>query len=490
MKIIKIALIILLTASFLQSEDNKVDFNKYFTGRTMRIDYHHFWEGKGEMISLDRIYREGDWAGSRTILIDPFKYGRYQVKILTEKDDLVIFSRGFDSYFGEYATTGMAQKGVRKAYHETALIPFPKSKCVFTIEKNSPSGKSSILHKSTIDPASVNIIEEKVENSIKVFTIHKSGPPSKRMDLTIIAEGYTADEEKKAVKDFEKVKNIFFSQEPYRSSREKINIFGVFKPSEESGTDEPRVGKFKNTSIDTTFNSLGSSRYLLTEANKKVRDITAAAPCDAIMIMVNSARYGGGGIYNSFCTFTIDNEQVGYLILHEFGHSFSGLADEYYSSSVAYNEFYPRGTEPAEPNITAFLDKANLKWSGLVNKKTKLPTDWGKAEFDRMNEEFGKKRKEINFKIEKLTKSGAGIDEITKAKREIELLMLKKEEENRNFFKKTGKIGVVGAFEGAGYSSEGLFRPMVDCIMFTIGKKPYCIVCEEAVRRMIKKYSD
>jgi len=490
MKFLKIALIIFLTASILHGGDNKSNFDNYFTGRTMRIDYHHFWEGKGEMISLDRIYREGEWAGSRTKLIDPFKYGKYKVSLLTENGDRVLFSRGFDSYFGEYATTGKASNGIRKAFHETALVPYPKSKSTLIIKKYSTDGKSKLLYRSMIDPDSVNIIEERTDKNIKVFNVHKSGPPSKRMDLTIVAEGYTAEEEKKAVKDFEKVKKIFFSQEPYNSSRDKINIFGVFKPSCESGTDEPRVGKFKNTSLDTTFNSLGSSRYLLTEANKKVRDITAAAPCDAIMIMVNSSRYGGGGIYNSFCTFTIDNEQAGYLILHEFGHSFSGLADEYYSSSVAYNEFYPRGTEPAEANITALLDKTNLKWSSLVGKNTKIPTSWRKIKFDSMNEEFGKKRKEINLKIEKLTKSGAGAEEINKAKRDIELLMLKKEEENRDFFKRTGRIGVVGAYEGAGYSSEGLYRPMVDCIMFTIGKKPYCIVCEKAVKDMINKYSD
>ena len=229
---------------------------------------------------------------------------------------------------------------------------------------------------------------------------------------------------------------------------------------------------------------------MLTEANKKLRDITSAAPCDAILIMVNSSRYGGGGIYNSFCTFTIDNEQVDYLILHEFGHSFSGLADEYYSSSVAYNEFYPRGIEPVEPNITALLEPGKIKWSAQVSKNTKLPTNWNKDEFDKMNTDFGRKRKKLNLKIEELTRSGAAEKDILKAKRAIELLMLRKEEENREFFRKTGKAGIVGAFEGAGYSSEGLYRPTQDCIMFTIGKKPYCKVCEQAVKKMIRKYSD
>ncbi len=467
-----------------------IDYNKYFTGKTMRIDYFHVGNSSEELITIDKIYKEGVWAGSKKKLIDPFPYGKYRVKIFSLNKNILLFSRGFDSYFGEYKTTGDAGKGIKKSYHESALIPFPKKEIIFTLERVSNKGENSILIREEIDPSSVNIIREKRKRDITVFNIHNTGNPSERVDLVIVAEGYTKNDREKVKRDLQKVKEIFFSQEPYKTNMNKFNIYGVFKPSDEKGTDEPRIGKFKNTSVDTTFNSLGSARYLLTEANKKLRDITSAAPCDAIMIMVNSSRYGGGGIYNSFCTFTIDNEQASYLILHEFGHSFSGLADEYYSSAVAYNDFYPRGVEPVEPNITALLNPSKIKWSSVVGSGTKIPTPWGKKDFDRMNAEFGKKRKEINSKIERLTKSGASEDVILRAKREIEILMKKNERDNRNFFLKSGMIGTVGAFEGAGYSSKGMYRPMIDCIMFTIGKKPYCKVCENGVSEMIKKYSN
>lgn len=490
MKLLKTTLVILITGSILTAATVKIKFEDHFSNRTMRIDYHHTWDGSGELISLDKIYKEGEWAGSTTVLVDPFKSGKYRIELYTEDGEKLIFSKGFDSYFGEYATTGDASRGIKKSYHETAMIPFPLSKSVFLIEKLSQTEKSQLLFKKIIDPSSVNIIEEIRASDIEVINVHGNGNSFNSLDIAIIAEGYTKDEENKLRKDLGKVRDIFFSQEPYKSEKGRINIYGVFKPSDESGTDEPRVGKFRNTAVDTTFNSMGSPRYLLTEANKKIRDITSGVPSDAIMIMVNSSRYGGGGIYNSFCTFTIDNEQTPYLILHEFGHSFSGLADEYYSSAVAYNEFYPQGVEPAEPNITALLDPKNLKWADLVSKNTKLPTKWNKGKFDSMNVEFGKIRKKINLKIEKLTRQGAPEERILEAKREIELLMLKKEKENRDFFSSTGKLGVAGAFEGAGYSSEGLYRPMIDCIMFTIGKKPYCKVCERAVREMIRRYSD
>jgi len=490
MKLLRLLWIMLILASILTASPAKIKFEDYFTKDTMRIDYHHIWDGSKELISLDRIYREGEWAGSRNVLPDPFKYGKYRIELFTEDNKKMIFSKGFDSYFGEYITTDDASKGIKKTYHETALIPYPSSKSLFKIERILSKGNSLTLFSKVIDPKSVNIISEKQEKDIKVIKVHGDGKPEVSLDIAIVAEGYTESEEDKVRKDLDKVRDIFFSQEPYSTFRDKINIYGLFKPSDENGTDEPRIESFKNTSVDTTFNSMGSPRYLLTESNKKLRDITSAAPCDAVLIMVNSSRYGGGGIYNSFCTFTIDNEQVAYLILHEFGHSFSGLADEYYSSSVAYNEFYPRGTEPVEPNITALLKPGGLKWSGQASESTKLPTGWNKDEFDRMNMEFGKTRKKLNLKIEELTRNGAPEKEISKAKRAIELLMLRKEKENSDFFKRTGKLGIVGAFEGAGYSSEGLYRPMQDCIMFTIGKKPYCKVCEKAVEEMIRKYTD
>jgi len=136
----------------------------------------------------------------------------------------------------------------------------------------------------------------------------------------------------------------------------------VYKPSEDSGVDEPGANIYRNTVMNCTFNSLGSDRYLLTEDNKAVRDLAAFVPYDALYIMVNHSRYGGGGIYNLYCTFTTGNQYKDFLFIHEFGHSFAGLADEYYTSSTAYNDFYPRGVEPVELNITALTDPQNVKW--------------------------------------------------------------------------------------------------------------------------------
>lgn len=336
-----------------------------------------------------------------------------------------------------------------------------------------------------IDPQDIFVIKENPRKDVEVIEVLRSGKPENMVDIVIVAEGYTKDERGKLIKDLEKFKKAFFSQEPYKSLMGRFNINCVFKPSEESGCDEPSHGIFKNTAIGATFDSLNLERYLLTEENKILRDIAGVVPYDTLIIMVNHKRYGGGGIYNFFCTFTTDNQWFEYLLLHEFGHSFAGLADEYYTSTVAYNEFYPKGIEPTEPNITALLDPQNLKWKDLLSKDIEVPTPWEKEEFEKMDLELQKIRNEINSKIAKMKREKAPKSEIERLEAEAEKLSLEHAKKVDEFLSKSKYAEKVGAFQGAGYSAKGLYRPMIDCIMFSKGKKPYCKVCEKAIRDMI-----
>ena len=425
-----------------------IRFDDYFLDKTMRIDYYHMADKTTEFFSLDLVYEQGIWAGNSDSLIDTFDNGNYYIKIYDHDSNTLIYSKGFNSYCGEYTTTDMAAQGIKRTYHESALIPYPKKKITFTLEKRDRKNNLNTVFSQTIDPASVDINKESLIEGVTVVEALKNGDPHRKVDLAFIAEGYAKNEEEKFKQDLKRMTDLFFSMEPYKSRKKDFNVYGVYKASQDSGPDEPRQGIYKNTVVDASFNALGLSRYMLTEGNRDLRDIAAHAPYDSVIIMVNSPRYGGGGIYNSFCLFTADNEWHKYLLLHEFGHSFAGLADEYYASTVAYNEFYPKGTEPAEPNITALLDKDNLKWKHLVKKGTPLPTPWDKEEFDKMPRE----QRDAHLASDK--------------------------------FK-----GLVGAFEGAGYASEGLYRPMVNCIMFSKGDIPYCLVCRDAVARMIDYYS-
>lgn len=483
------SLVILVAGFGLRAQNrNKPIFDRYFTDRTMRVDYYHTGHAQEETVAIDRVYQEGTWAGPTGNLLDPFMRGRYAVKIYDAPTRELIYSRAFDSLFGEYKTTDEGLKGIRKTFHESALIPYPKNRIIFALEVRDRENKFHEIFAQEIDPASIYIIKERPEPGVKVFEVLKNGSSHEKVDVVFVGEGYTQSEEAKFKADLDKFTSVFFSQEPYRSMKDKFNIYGVFKPSAESGCDEPSYGQFRNTALGASFDSFGSERYLLTEDNRSLRQIAAHVPYDTILIMVNHKRYGGGGIYNLYCTFTTDNQWYEYLMLHEFGHSFTGLADEYYTSQVAYNDFYPRGIEPVEPNITALLDPGHLKWKKMITPGIEIPTPWEKKAFDEMDLAYQTTRQKINEEIARKKREGAPREVIEKLEAESERLSLEQAKRIDEFLEKSRYAGKVGAFEGAGYSSTGLYRPAVDCIMFTKGRKPFCPVCEEAIRQMISYY--
>lgn len=488
----KVASFIFLVFSIFISNFARSDvlkFENFFIDKTMRIDYFHSGDAQDEWVSLDKVYQQGIWAGSMHNLIYPFNNGHYFIKIYDAKSRSLIYSKGFNSYFGEYKTTDFAKKGIKRTFHETAIIPYPKEKICFTIEYRGKNNDLKSLFNTEINPNGIGIIKESLMNGVKVWEINKKGDPHKKVDLVFVGEGFRIEEQDKFRKTVERLCQIFFEHAPYNRFKESFNVYAVCKPSQESGTDEPGLGVFKNTSISSSFNSLGLSRYLLTEDNKSLRDIIAHVPYDTIAIVVNSKRYGGGGIYNFYSVFTTNEKFSEYLFLHEFGHSFGGLADEYYSSSVTYTDFYPKGIEPLEPNITALLDPENLKWKYLVTKGVKIPTPWGKEKLDKMSQEFSKDLHTLYNKINLLKNKNASKKKIEKLQDRVILLLKKLRIKRENFFKNNKYKDKVGAFEGAGYSPKGLFRPMLDCIMFSTRTTSYCKICEKAIERVIKYYS-
>lgn len=483
-------LIIMLSLCSIVLSGETVKFSEWFTDRSMRIDYYHVGDKTSEIITIDKIYQEAQWAGTQTKMIDPDENGKYRIKIYDKNSNILIFSRGFNSYFGEYQTTAKAAQGIKHTYHESAIIPFPKQDIVFTLESRKSGTALSQVYSTEIDPDDVNIIRHSAVKNVKIYNAHSSAHPRAKVDLAIIGEGYTLEDQGKFEKDLQHFTNVFFNHEPYKMYKERFNIYGLYKPSLEGGCDEPTHSKFKNTSVSSTFNSMGSPRYLLTEDNRALHDIASVVPYDALLIMVNHKRYGGGGIYNFYLTFTSDNDWRDYVFIHEFGHSFAGLADEYYSSATAYEEFYPRGVEPVEPNITALENPSEIKWKELLTKDITLPTPWEKTQYDSLNNAYQKKRQQLNREIARLKRNLAPHNEIKMAEQRASL--------NSRFF--AGKMDSLmkhevhwkdtGAFEGAGYMSKGLYRPMLDCIMFSKGVKKFCTVCEQAIIKKIKYYTE
>ena len=486
----RIRFTLLIIISFTISIQTSANFNNYFLDKTMRIDYYHIGDADFEKVVIDQIYSYGTWAGSLNNLVDKLNYGAYYTKIYDAESGKLIYSKGFDSYFKEYQIGGEAKEGKVKSFHESAIIPTPIKKIIFALDKRNKAGKLVEIFRDVIDPFDINILVDEGEDpTVEVFNSLSSGDSHIKADIAIIAEGYTQDDRDKFITDLKRFTNVFFTSEPLTSYKERFNIYGVLKPSSESGCDEPRAAVYKRTSISSTFNSMGSERYLLTEDNKTLRDIASHVPYDAIYIMVNHSRYGGGGIYNFYCTFTSDNIFSEYLMVHEFGHSFFGLADEYYTSSTAYNDFYSPEYEPSEPNITAMKDPEKIKWKHLLANGIELPTPWEKEEFDKTDFTWQKERERLNNITYDLQRNDASPEEVDRSRKDYDEKSSAREIEVQNYLSKSKYAGKVGAFEGAGYVPKGLYRSSINCIMFS-RTDFFCPVCQEAMIRIIEWYSN
>ncbi len=485
---ISILICILPLSLFSQSA---IQFDDYFLDQTLRIDYYHIGDAKEEFITMDQLYRQGIWSGNPNHLFDPFHHGKYEIKVYDIASNRLIYSRGYATYFGEYATTSPAMQGVKRTFHETVLIPYPKKPVLLVFERRNRQNILEPLFQHRIDPSDYHINKENTDSGDLIYEALKNGHPHIKVDLAWIAEGYTAQEFDKFKQDVDRFMKALFEVAPYDRLKDRFNIYGVFRPSAESGVDQPREGIFKETSLNSSFNALDLDRYLLTEDTETLHDIAACVPYDALFILVNSSRYGGGGIYNFYGISTVDNELSLNVFIHEFGHSFAGLGDEYYTSEVAYNEFYPPGVEPTDPNITALLDPENIKWKALLSPGIAIPTDWGKEEFEALQAELQKNRKEMREQLAQLEQSGAAKAKIEKVRLELQKKIDAANKKMDQWRQKYHHLeDKVGAFEGAGYSAKGLYRPMMDCLMFGNRERKFCLVCQWAIQRMIEFYSE
>jgi hypothetical protein len=490
MKKVLLTLFCLITLCFWigQAAYGEDTFARYFDDATLRIDYCHIGDATSEVVTLDRMYCEKGWSGSLINLIDSLDLGKYRVKAYDARSKELLFSRDYNSIFEEYQTTDIAAKGIKRCYQESAIMPFPRDTIIFTIESRGKNGAMHEIFRTEINPADRSIIRANPDPSVTVIPLLESGDPHHKVDLSILADGYTGEDREAFINDCKNMVEVFFSMEPYRSHKSDFNIRGIFKPSRERGCTEPGFGSYKDTAVGCTFDSLGSERYLLTESNRELRNIISRGPCDTVVILVNTERYGGGGIYNFFATAIAGNQWKYYVFLHEFGHSFAGLGDEYYTSKVEYNDFYSKAMEPLSPNITALLDPGKLKWKDLLSPDIKLPTPWDKKTYDNHDLSYQATREKMHKKLEDAKRSNAPKQTIEALEKDIEFTSMKQAGIADGIIARSINYGKVGAFEGAGYQTKGLYRPMVDCIMFSKGKKPYCKVCQKAIEDRILFY--
>jgi hypothetical protein len=407
---------------------SQVSFDDYFEDKTLRLDYFHSGDKENDFYSFDEMIEEPFWGGSKVNLIDKFNYGRYKFEVQDSETGKIIYSRGYSTLFNEWQTTEEAKQTTR-TFSETVTFPFPKIPVVVKFYASNRKNEWIKKFEYSVDPENYFIKPERI-SEFKKFEVLNSGDPSVKVDIVIIPEGYTNDEMNLFKEDCKRFSGYLFNSSPFKENKDKFNIWGVEAPSIESGTDIPKENIWKKTLINSTFYTFDLERYLMTYDNKTLRNIASNAPYDQIYILVNSDKYGGGAIYNHYSVCVNDNKYSEFVFVHEFGHGFASLADEYYTSDVAYEDFYPLDVEPTDPNLTTLVD-FDSKWKDLVDDGTPIPTP--------DTDDYKNK---------------------------------------------------VGAFEGGGYMEKGLFRPAHNCTMKSISVDNFCPVCTKAIQEMIDFYTE
>jgi len=465
-------------------------FDQYFVDKALRIDLYQSGDAEDESVTVDRIYEEGIWPGSASGLIIPFDYGRYVCRLYDAASNRLIFSRGFDTTYAEYKTTSPALAGTARVFELSCRVPLPRRPVRFVVEKRDKRHLPHPLFDLIIDPADYHIIREGAASGDWTYEAQITGDPHDKVDFVFIAEGYTAEDRDKFKADVDRMAAYLFTVEPYKGLKDRFNIRAVFRPSPERGVDEPRQRAFRKTVLNASFNAFDLDRYMLIEGDHRMHEMAGQVPYDAIIVLVNSPRYGGGSIGLDYCVTTVDHPTSRQVFIHELGHSFAYLADEYYQSEVSYNEFYPKGVEPLEANITALLDPSGVKWKDLLSPGIAVPTEYGKDRIEALQAELQEGRAARAKALEGARNRGAsgkemkGIEDKYKASEGA--LAAKIEDVRKEFESLADKVGV---FEGAGYASKGLYRSMVYCLMIGNPKNEFCRVCQRAIAQMIDFYS-
>ena len=401
-------------------------FDKFFTEASLRVDYCLTGNQKETTYSLKELIREPYWSGSKTNLVDTLEFGNYIVKVFESETDNLLFSKGYQNLYGEWQTTDEA-KQVTKTFDESVVVPFPRVKIDIVLYYKTWEGELKEGMRFCVSPENY-FIRDYDNLNLPVYDAWIGNEDiTKAVDVVILPEGYTQAEMDKFIKDCDFFVESLFSYAPYDRYRESFNVRGVLAPSAESGCNMPGDHVYKNTAMHFSFWTFDSERYCMSTDNRDIRDLAGQVPYDQIYILVNTEKYGGGGIYNFYCSSASSNRFSSDVIIHEFGHGFAGLADEYYYAGSS-EHMYNLELEPWEPNITSLVDFSD-KWGDMMDEETPIPTP--------------RKRK----------------------------------------YEQT-----IGVFEGGGYEPKGMYSPHMDCLMNSLGHD-FCPVCQRAIERMILYYS-
>lgn len=417
---------ILLVA--LSMSSHAQEFKAFFEEKSLRLDYLFTGDATTQEISLDKLSSWEGWAGRKHRLGELPLKGNGQVEVSDEATGQVIYRTSFSSLFSEWLSTDEAQT-TRRSFEATFLVPYPKQPVKVKVSLLNARHEviSAMTHR--VDPKDI-LIHAMGQRITPHKYLLKSGTPDRCVDIAICAEGYTADEMELFYKDAQVACDALFDHEPFKSMKNRFNVVAVASPSLDSGVSVPRLGVWKQTAFGSHFSTFYSDRYLTTLQVKSIHDALAGIDYEHIIILANTDEYGGGGIYNSYTLTTAHHPMFRPVVVHEFGHSFGGLADEYFYDNDVMTDTYPLDIEPWEQNITTQVN-FDSKWKDMLPKGTPNPTPVAQKE-----------------------------------------------------------QYPVGVFEGGGYSAKGIYRPAYNCRMRTNENPEFCPVCQRALSRLIEFYTE
>lgn len=404
-------------------------FADHFADKTLRVDYIFNGNASGQAICLDGLSALPTWAGRKHHLAELPLQGNGQIIMRNAASGKTIYTTSFSSLFQEWLETDEA-RNVTKGFENTFLLPYPLQPVEIEITLLDPRCNVRASMKHIVHPNDV-LIEQKGNSHITPhkYLLHNDSP-EKCIDVAILAEGYTLQEMQTFYEDADIACKSIFDHEPFKSMKKRFNVVAVASPSTDSGVSVPRLNEWKHTAFGSHFSTFYSDRYLTTSRVKAIHDALAGIPYEHIIILANTEEYGGGGIYNSYTLTTAHHPMFRPVVVHEFGHSFGGLADEYFYDNDVMTDTYPLDIEPWEQNISTQVDFA-AKWKDMLSENTPVPTPAEVSE---------------NYPI--------------------------------------------GVYEGGGYSAKGIFRPAENCRMRTNEYPAFCPVCQRALRRIIEFYTE
>jgi hypothetical protein len=426
----KKAFFLLLIGLFSLITSAQIHYSDYFEEKILRIDIVRTGSSVSNNIIIQSFSTEPLWSGCRSKTVEPYDYGDYKLEITDSQSDKLLFLYTWSSLFAEYSYTETGKTEI-KAFEETIRMPFPKKPVTIVFYQRSGDSRNwSIQHSLSFDPSHPPMDFRQVFTEAKGERIIGNSTPETSMDIALVAEGYTAEQFSKFKNDAQKTASYMMNCDPYTKHLSSINFWIVFLASEEEGVTDPSENATKKTAFACNFSTFGTDRYLMTENHFNLRDASSVVPYDHLIIIVNTSKYGGGGIYNFYATCPSDNTFSNFLVVHEAGHSIAGLADEYWTSDVSVINYYVPEYEPYEPNITTLAD-FDSKWKDMIETGTSIPTP-------------------IDFRD------------------------LKK----------------VGVYEGGGYAEKGVYRPYPDCTMKSVKYNAFCPVCQRAIEKTLLHFSE